>query len=76
VGEIPHSQIAKEAGVKVDDSGYIIVDEQQRTNVRGVYAAGDVTAGRVKQIGAAVGQAIEAATDAFGYIKKPYYYKG
>lgn len=75
-GEIPNSQIAREAGVKVDDSGYIIVDEQQRTNVRGVYAAGDVTAGRVKQVGVAVGQAIEAVIDAFGCIKKPYYYKG
>lgn len=75
-GEIPNSQIAREAGVKVDDSGYIIVDEQQRTNVRGVYAAGDVTAGRVKQVGVAVGQAIEAVIDAFGCIKKPYYYNG
>ena len=76
VGEIPNSQIAKEAGVKVDGSGYIVVDERQRTSIGGVYAAGDVTAGRVKQVGAAVGQAIEAATDAFGYIKRPYFYKG
>ncbi len=73
-GEIPNSQIFKEAGVKVDDSGYILVDERQRTNVQGIYAAGDVTAGRVKQVGAAIGQAIEATLDAFGYIKKPYYY--
>lgn len=76
VGEIPNSQIAKEAGVKVDDGGYIIVDGRQRTNIEGVYAAGDVTSGPVKQVGAAVGQAIQAATDAFGYIKKPYYYEG
>ncbi len=76
VGEIPNSRIAKEAGIKVDNGGYIIVDDRQRTNVRGVYAAGDVTAGRMKQVGAAVGQAIEAVTDAFGYIKRPYYYKG
>ena len=75
VGEIPNSQFAKEAGLKVDGEGYILVDERQRTNIRGVYAAGDVTAGRVKQVGAAVGQAIQAATDAFGYVKKPYYYK-
>ena len=75
VGEIPNSQIANEAGVKVDDSGYIIVDGRQRTNIEGVYAAGDVTSGPVKQVGAAVGQAISAAMDAFGYVKKPYYYK-
>ena len=76
VGEVPNSQVAKEAGVEVDRRGYIIADDHQRTNINGVYAAGDVTTGPVKQIGTAVGQAIVAATEAFGYIKRPYYYKG
>ena len=76
VGEVPNSQIAIQAGVKVDEGGYIIVDERQRTNIAGVYAAGDVTNGSVKQVGTAVGQAIVAATESFGYIKRPYYYKG
>lgn len=73
VGETPNSDFAKNAGVKVDDYGYIIVDFQQRTNLPGVYAAGDVTTIPVKQIGTAVGQGIVAATDAFGYIRRPYY---
>jgi len=76
VGEVPNSQVAKEAGVEVDRDGYIVVDVRQRTNIKGVYAAGDVTTSPVKQIGAAVGQAIIAATEAFGYIKRPYYYEG
>lgn len=75
VGEVPNSQFAKEAGVEVDERNYIVIDARQRTNIRGVYAAGDVTNGPVKQIGTAVGQAIVAATEAFGYIKRPYYYK-
>ncbi len=75
VGEVPNSQIAKEAGVEVDKDGYIIVDSRQRTNLSGVYAAGDVTTSPVKQMGTAVGQAIIAATEAFGYTKQPYYYK-
>jgi thioredoxin reductase (NADPH) len=75
VGEAPNSQVAKEAGVEVDEAGYIIVDSRQRTNIAGVYAAGDVTMGLVKQIGTAVGEAIVAASEAFGYIKRPYYYK-
>ena len=75
VGEAPNSQIAKEAGIEVDKAGYIIVDNRQRTNIDGVYAAGDVTIGPVKQIGTAVGEAIIAASEAFGYIKRPYYYK-
>ncbi|MEM2994694.1 MAG: thioredoxin-disulfide reductase [Candidatus Bathyarchaeia archaeon] len=75
VGEIPNSQLAKDAGVEVDKEGYIIVDVRQRTNLAGVYAAGDVTNHPVKQIGTAVGQGITAALEAYGYIKRPYYYK-
>jgi thioredoxin reductase (NADPH) len=76
VGEVPNSEIARNAGIQVNDEGYIIVDSRQRTNIQGVYAAGDVTVIPVKQIGTAVGQAIVAVVDAFGYIKRPYYYKG
>ena len=75
VGEVPNSQFVKEAGIEVDERNYIVTDARQRTNIRGVYAAGDVTNGPVKQIGTAVGQAITAATEAFGYIKRPYYYE-
>ena len=75
VGEVPNSQLAREAGVKVDEGGYIMVDVRQRTNIAGVYAAGDVTNHPVKQVGTAVGQGITAALEAYGYIRRPYYYK-
>jgi thioredoxin reductase (NADPH) len=75
VGEAPNSQLAKEAGVEVDKDGYITIDIRQRTNITGVYAAGDVTNHPVKQIGTAVGQGITAALEAYGYIRRPYYYK-
>ncbi|MGQ9544554.1 MAG: thioredoxin-disulfide reductase [Candidatus Bathycorpusculaceae bacterium] len=74
-GEDPNSQLAKEAGVAVDEEGYIIVDVRQRTNILGVYAAGDVTNYPVKQVGTAVGQGITAALEAYGHIRRPYYYK-
>lgn len=75
IGEEPNSQIAKAAGIQVDERGYIIVDSRQRTNIPGVYAAGDVTNCPIKQIGVAVGQGIIAAEEAYGYIRRPYYYK-
>jgi thioredoxin reductase (NADPH) len=75
VGEKPNSQLAKEAGVEVDKDGYITIDIRQRTNMTGVYAAGDVTNHPVKQVGTAVGQGITAALEAYGYIRRPYYYK-
>lgn len=31
------------AGIETDDRGYILTDEQQNTNVAGIYAVGDVT---------------------------------
>jgi len=75
VGEDPNSQLAKEAGVEVDEDGYIKIDMLQRTNIAGVFAAGDVTNHPVKQVGTAVGQGITAALEAYGYIRRPYYYK-
>jgi thioredoxin reductase (NADPH) len=75
IGEVPNSEFAQKAGIKVNEAGYIIVDVRQRTNKEGVYAAGDVTNRPVKQIGTAVGEGTIAATDAYGYIRRPYYYK-
>ena len=75
VGETPNSQLAKEAGIEVDKDGYVMIDIRQRTNISGVYAAGDVTNHTVKQVGTAVGQGITAALEAYGYIRRPYYYK-
>ena len=75
VGEDPNSQIAKEVGVTLDADDYIIVDAMQRTNLSGIYAAGDVTNHPVKQVGTAVGQGIIAALEAYGFIRKPYYHE-
>jgi thioredoxin reductase len=75
VGEAPNSQIAKDSGLEVDDNEHVKVDVFQRTNIPGVFAAGDVTNQPVKQIGTAVGQGITAALESYGYIRRPYYRK-
>jgi thioredoxin reductase (NADPH) len=75
VGEAPNSQTAKDSGIETDDHGYIKTDMYQRTNIPGVYAAGDVTNQPVKQVGTAVGQGITAALEAYSYIRRPYYRK-
>lgn len=45
VGRRPNGDLidAGKAGVKVDERGFIAVDNQQRTNVSNIYAIGDVT---------------------------------
>jgi len=75
VGEAPNSQTARESGVETDEHGYIKADMYQRTNISGVYAAGDVTNQPVKQVGTAVGQGITAALEAYAYVRRPYYRK-
>ncbi len=63
--EIPNSQLAKKAGIEINEKGYIIVDEKGRTNINGVYAVGDVTNHSVKQVITAVAQAAVAVNDIF-----------
>jgi dihydrolipoamide dehydrogenase len=47
VGRTPngHAIDAAEAGVNVDERGFIPVDQQMRTNVPGIYAIGDIVPG-------------------------------
>ncbi len=45
LSHIPSNSIFKKAGVELDEIGNIKVDTHQQTNVKGVYAAGDVTGG-------------------------------
>lgn len=62
IGEEPQNQLAKHLDVKLDTHGFIMVDRNQRTNVKGVYAAGDITGGLRQVITAAAEGAIAALT--------------
>ncbi len=74
IGYKPNNEIAKNLGIAVDDYGYIKVDDDMRTSMPMVYAAGDITGG-VKQIVVAVGQASVAALTAFEDLSNPYWKK-
>ena len=64
VGYIPHTELAKQLGVELDESGHIIIDTDQKTNVDYVYAIGDVCVG-LKQWVVACGEGAVAATSAY-----------
>ena len=64
VGYIPHTELAEQLGIDLDESGHIIIDKQQKTNVDYVYAIGDVCIG-LKQWVVACGEGAVAATSAF-----------
>jgi len=58
------------AGLKVDASGYIITDAAMRTNVEGVFAAGDIRTTPLRQVATAVGDGAIAAVEAEKYLLK------
>lgn len=72
IGSTPNIFLTKELGVSLDNQGYIVVDSAQKTNVKGVWAAGDVTTGsnKLRQIIAAAAEGAIAVNDIFNYLKK------
>lgn len=68
VGYIPHTELANQLDVNLDESGHIIIDKKQKTNVDHVYAIGDVCVG-LKQWVVACGEGAVAATSAFEDLK-------
>jgi thioredoxin reductase (NADPH) len=55
--------------VRIDDHGYITTDEGMRTNIDGVYAAGDVRPKELRQLVTAVADGAIAATNAEKYVE-------
>ena len=74
IGEIPNNELAKKLGVKLNDRGFIEVNDDMETSIPGVYAAGDIT-GKLAQIVVAAAQGAIAAVSAYEYIRKPYWAK-
>ncbi len=68
VGYVPHTELAKQLDIELDESGHIIIDKDQKTNVDYVYAIGDVCIG-LKQWIVACGEGAVAATSAFHDIQ-------
>ena len=74
VGYDPEVGLAKKMGVRLTTDGYIQHDSHHRTNIPGVYAAGDVEGG-YKQIVIAAGKGSEAALTIFEDLLNPYWKK-
>jgi thioredoxin reductase (NADPH) len=73
IGEEPQNALAKELGCKLDEKGFVIVDKQQRTNIKGVYAAGDITGG-LRQVITACAEGAIAALASTEVLGKKYPY--
>ena len=67
IGAEPRVELAVSLGVALDDKGYIKTDSMMRTNVDGLFGAGDVTnaSESLKQVITSATQGVLAATSAY-----------
>lgn len=72
IGYSPAVELAKKIGLELTPDGFIKRDSRHRTNIPGIYSAGDVEGG-YKQIVTAAGQGSEAALAIFEDLVNPYW---
>ncbi|MFD3155853.1 thioredoxin-disulfide reductase [Haloimpatiens sp. FM7330] len=71
VGYLPISEVFK-GKINMNDRGDIITDQEMRTNVEGVFAAGDIREKSLRQVITAAADGAIAATNAEHYIQNNF----
>lgn len=72
IGALPNSYLIKKLAVNCNTHGYIKVDNNQATNIAGIFAAGDISSNSAgfAQIITAASEGALAAFSAYKYLKK------
>jgi len=70
IGGIPQSGLAKKMGVELNPKGEILIDRLSKTNVPGIYAAGDIVDSEFKQAITGVAEGVHAAYQAYQYVNE------
>lgn len=68
IGSLPNALLASQLKVELEN-GFIKTDKSQKTNIKGLFAAGDVTNNPLKQIITAAAEGAVAATSAYQELK-------
>ena len=68
VGHLPNNQLFP-GKLELDDEGYLIADRMMRTNVPGIFAAGEIQDKVFKQVATSVGQGCAAAISATRFLE-------
>ena len=71
IGSEPNNLMAEKLGLETDEKKYIKVNEEQKTSVEGVWAAGDCTtnSNRFHQIVCATSEGAIAVSSVYAYLK-------
>ncbi|WP_394270170.1 alkyl hydroperoxide reductase subunit F [Qipengyuania sp.] len=68
IGLVPNTEWLADSGLALSRFGEIETDEEGRTSIPGIFAAGDVTTVPYKQIVVAMGQGAKGGLSAFDYL--------
>jgi len=68
VGHIPTSDLARSIGVRTNEKSEIVINRDSETNVRGVFACGDVVDSKFKQAITGAAEGVVAAHSAYQYV--------
>ncbi|MBX7459045.1 alkyl hydroperoxide reductase subunit F [Qipengyuania sp. 1NDH17] len=68
IGLVPNTEWLEGSGLELTKFGEIVTDEEGRTNLPGIFGAGDVTDVPYKQIVVAMGEGSKAGLSAFDYL--------
>lgn len=69
VGLLPNSQFVQDGTIKLDEIGFVKTDEDLQTEMKGVFAAGDIRCGATMQIASAAGEGATAALKIREYLE-------
>jgi thioredoxin-disulfide reductase len=69
IGMLPASDLAKKLGIKLNKDNFVIADCEMRTNVPGVFAAGDLRDTPLRQIVVSASDGAIAAHSAYEYLR-------
>ena len=69
VGLLPNTQFLEGSGIELDERGLVKTDDHLQTNIKGVFASGDVRSGATMQIASAVGEGASAALSIREYLE-------
>lgn len=72
IGAVPMVEVIKDLGLNVDKGGFILTNKDTKTNVDGIFAAGDNTDTKFKQFVVSAGEGAVAAKEVYDYLRFRY----
>ena len=71
IGHTPATAFLEGSNIAIDDAGYVLVEgDSSRTNIEGIFAAGDVSDSTYRQAVTAAGMGCRAALDAERWLSE------